>query len=105
MKRNIITAITLILVLMFVLLLPNYVPGIGIYTLDRPAGLLSGIWHGWISPISLIVGIFKPDVTLYESINSGWWYDFGFYISIIGGFGGLTLFRGNSVNSPSENLK
>jgi hypothetical protein len=25
--------------------------------------------------------------------NTGWWYDFGFYIAIVGGFGGFALSR------------
>jgi hypothetical protein len=25
--------------------------------------------------------------------NTGWWYDFGFYMAIISGFGGLSLNR------------
>ena len=60
---------------------------------ERPAGFLMGIWHGWIAPISLIVGIFSPGVRVYEPFNSGWWYDFGFYIAIISGFGGISLTR------------
>ena len=58
-----------------------------------PAGFLMGIWHGWIAPVSLIAGLFNPDIRVYETINNGWWYDFGFYVAIIGGFGGLSLFR------------
>ena len=52
-----------------------------------------GIWHGWIAPISLIVSIFDPFVSMYEVHNTGWWYDFGFYIAIISGFGGVSLSR------------
>lgn len=52
-----------------------------------------GIWHGWIAPISLITGLFDKGIRVYEINNTGWAYDFGFYISIIGGFGGLSFFR------------
>ena len=70
-------------------------PGNGGYTTNEPAGFFSGIWHGWIAPLSLIIGIFNSDVRIYEPFNTGWWYDFGFYIAIIAGFGGIALFRKN----------
>lgn len=43
--------------------------------------------------ISLILGIFNPTHRVYEAVNSGWGYDFGFYMAIISGFGGLSLSR------------
>lgn len=69
------------------------IPGDGTYTNDDPAGLFWGIWHGWVAPISLIVSIFKEGIRIYEPINTGFWYDFGFYMAIISGFGGLSLSR------------
>jgi hypothetical protein len=75
------------------LLLAGCMPGDSKYTEEQPAGFLSGIWHGWIAPISLIVGLFRDGVRVYEVVNTGWWYDFGFYIAIISGFGGISLFR------------
>lgn len=93
MKRRVASIITIVLVIALVSFLPNCIPGIGIYTLDRPADFTSGIWHGWIAPISLVISIFNSNVTIYEVVNSGWWYDFGFYTAVIGGFGGLVLFR------------
>ena len=75
------------------LLMVACMPGDGSYSQGKPANFLSGIWHGWIAPVSLILGIFNPNNRVYESINSGWWYDFGFYIAIISGFGGLSLSR------------
>ncbi|WP_253200757.1 hypothetical protein [Clostridium sp. CF012] len=68
-------------------------PGDGSYSKGNPANFLSGIWHGWIAPISLILGIFNKSHRVYEVVNSGWWYDFGFYMAIISGFGGLSLSR------------
>lgn len=61
--------------------------------MEKPAGFLRGIWHGWMAPLSLIVGIFNSEVTIYNPNNSGWWYDFGYYMAIISGFGGLSLSR------------
>jgi len=68
-------------------------PGNGGYTNTDPAGFFSGIWHGWIAPISLIVGIFNHNIRIYEPFNTGWWYDFGFYIAVIAGFGSVALSR------------
>jgi hypothetical protein len=75
------------------LLLPGCAPGSGYSTEAHPAGFFTGIWHGWIAPVTLIWGLFNPDIRIYEIFNTGWWYDFGFYMAIIGGFGGLSLFR------------
>lgn len=74
-------------------LLSGCIPGDGRYTGEHPAGFFTGVWHGWIAPISLILGIFNPNIRIYEATNTGWWYDFGFYIAIISGFGGLSLSR------------
>ena len=60
---------------------------------DAPAGFFWGIWHGWIAPFSLIGGFFNPAIRIYERNNTGWWYDFAFYLAIIGGFGGISLVR------------
>lgn len=59
----------------------------------EPAGFLMGVWHGWIAPISLIGGAFNPAIRVYDRNNTGWWYDFGFYIAIIAGFGQISLAR------------
>lgn len=74
-------------------LLSSCVPGDGSSTIDDPSGFFSGIWHGWIAPVTLIWGIFNDAIRIYEPMNTGWWYDFGYYIAIIGGFGGLSFFR------------
>ena len=75
------------------LLVASCVPGDGTCSPDDPAGFWSGIWHGWVAPISLIWSFFEPHIRVYEACNSGWWYDFGFYMAIISGFGGLSLIR------------
>lgn len=74
-------------------LLTGCIPGDGTYTTSNPAGFFWGVWHGWIAPISLIVGLFSKNIRVYEVVNTGWWYDLGFYMAIISGFGGLSLFR------------
>ncbi|HCS72546.1 MAG TPA: hypothetical protein DIW17_01550 [Clostridiales bacterium] len=73
--------------------LSSCVPGDGKNTSDNPAGFLWGIWHGWLAPVSLILSLFRDNIRIYEVANTGFWYDFGFYISIISGFGGISLFR------------
>ncbi len=75
------------------LLLAACAPGSGRFAADDPAGFFTGIWHGWIAPITLIWQIFNSDIRVYEPFNTGWWYDFGFYIAIISGFGSLGLRR------------
>jgi hypothetical protein len=68
-------------------------PGGGDFQKERPAGFFSGLWHGWIAPLSLIISIFNPSIRIYELNNTGFWYDFAFYIAVISGFGGLSLTR------------
>ncbi len=83
----------LLMFLVFIMLLSSCVPGGGHYNPVKPAGFFSGIWHGWIAPFTLILSIFNKSISIYEPFNTGWWYDFGFYISIISGFGGIQFFR------------
>lgn len=77
----------------FILLLLVCAPGSGQYGSSHRAGFFAGIWHGWIAPVCLIIEIFNPDIRIYEPENTGWWYDFGFYIAVISGFGSLSLTR------------
>jgi hypothetical protein len=91
MNRHVLSCLLCVL---FLLLLSGCFPGGGTYTPPKEsAGFFSGVWHGWIAPLSLIVGIFKEGVRIYEPNNTGWWYDCGFYIAVIAGFGGISLFR------------
>ncbi|MFK7697759.1 hypothetical protein [Paenibacillus sp. HJGM_3] len=89
----------LIMVLMTftALSLTGCVPGDGVNNSHHPAGFFWGIWHGWVAPVSLIIGIFKHQIRVYEIYNSGWWYDLGFYIAVISGFGGISLSRRKRV--------
>ncbi len=84
----------LIILLIFMLfILSGCMPGDGSYTNNQPANIFSGIWHGWIAPISLIRGFFNSNIRLYEVHNTGWAYDLGFYLAILGGFGGIAFSR------------
>jgi len=80
------------------LFLAGCFPGSGNYSPFEPAGFFSGIWHGWIAPFSLIAGLFSDHITLYETYNTGWWYDLGFYMAVISGFGGIALSRKSGKN-------
>ena len=83
-----------VLLVLFCLILSGCVPGSGHSTSDNPAGFFTGIWHGWIAPVSLLWGLlFNSDIRVYEIYNTGWWYDLGFYIAIIGGFGSIAFIR------------
>ena len=79
-----------------ILVLISCMPGGGHNSVDEPAGFFMGIWHGWIAPVSLIFGLFKPEISIYEINNTGWWYNFGFYMAIVAGFGSLSLARRKS---------
>jgi len=82
-----------LLVVLTLTFLAGCTPGSGRYDASSPAGFLSGIWHGWIAPVSLVIGLFDNTTRIYEPNNTGWFYDLGYYIAIIGGFGGLSLTR------------
>ncbi|MCL2284962.1 MAG: hypothetical protein FWC32_01195 [Firmicutes bacterium] len=85
----------LLLVILAALLfgLSGCFPGDGSKTPDNVAGFFWGIWHGWIAPISLIRMLFNDSIRIYEVNNNGFWYSFGFYMAIISGFGGLSIWR------------
>ena len=58
------------------------------FTAADPAGFWAGLWHGIISVITLIVGIFVDSVGVYETHNTGGWYDLGFLIGVTAVWGG-----------------
>jgi polyferredoxin len=85
--------VTLAVLLLACGLVAGCAPGDGTYQKDSPAGFFSGLWHGWIAPITLVVGLFNNAIRIYEVNNTGWWYDLGFYIAVVGGFGGIAFTR------------
>ena len=80
-----------VLLLLLCLLLSSCLPGDGKNTQDKPAGFFSGFWHGVVAPISLIVQIFNSSIHIYESYNTGFWYDLGFWLAISGGASGSAV--------------
>jgi hypothetical protein len=72
----------------------------------RLAGFWDGYWHGLIAPITLIIGLFKPGVAMYEVNNTGQWYDVGFFLGISSAVGGkritLHVGSGQEEQAPPE---
>lgn len=81
------------LVIISTVILTSCFPGDGVNTDKKKAGFFTGIWHGWIAPFSLIYSIFNKNIGIYEVNNTGFWYNFGYYIAIISGFGGIAFTR------------
>ena len=71
-----------------VLFLNGCAPGNERFAIDGPAGFFWGLWHGAISFITLIVGIWDDSVHVYEVRNTGGWYDFGFLLGVVCALGG-----------------
>lgn len=93
--------VKLVLIVLSILLLMTFltgcIPGDGKNTENNKAGFFWGVWHGWVAPVSLIIGIFRDNISIYEENNVGWFYDFGYYIAVISGFGGIALSRKKKV--------
>ena len=87
------STVIIVFALLALLLLTACAPGVAGFQKDNRAGFFTGIWHGWIAPVTLVWQLFNHDVRIYEVNNTGWGYDFGFYIAVIAGFGGLALSR------------
>jgi hypothetical protein len=78
---------------LLMLALSGCFPASGTFSAE-PANFFNGVWHGWIAPISLLMNVLAdPKVRIYEPNNVGIAYDLGFYIAIISGFGGISIFR------------
>jgi len=78
----------LLILIPILLLLTSCAAGDARFTPESLAGFWYGLWHGIISFISLIIHIFNNNVTVYETNNTGGWYDAGFLLGVIGIWGG-----------------
>lgn len=67
------------------------------FATETPAGFWYGLWHGAISIITLVIHIFNESVRVYETHNSGGWYDFGFLLGVIFIWGGGCHFKCKSA--------
>ncbi|MEK7657983.1 MAG: hypothetical protein AAB366_02210 [Patescibacteria group bacterium] len=54
------------------------------YSEYDPPGVFSGVWHGLLAPYSLVARWFMDDGAMYAVPNTGWFYDAGFLIGIVG---------------------
>lgn len=54
-------------------------------TVKDGAGFWRGLWHGICAPFSFLGIMFGMDIGIYDSFNTGNWYNFGFILGI-GGF-------------------
>jgi hypothetical protein len=61
----------------------------------RPAGILLGIWHGIISPVTLVVSFINSNVQMYEVHNDGSPYNLGFLLGVAIVFILLGVFAGS----------
>jgi hypothetical protein len=48
----------------------------------RVAGILLGLWHGIISPVTLVISFFNNRVQMYEVHNDGNQYNLGFLLGV-----------------------
>jgi hypothetical protein len=48
----------------------------------RVAGIWMGVWHGIISPITLLISFSNPNVQMYEVRNDGSQYNLGFLVGV-----------------------
>ena len=46
------------------------------------AGLGTGLWHGLISPVTLIISFFNSEIQMYEVHNTGQLYNLGFFLGM-----------------------
>ena len=46
------------------------------------AGIVQGLWHGLIAPVTLIGSFFNPDMQMYEVHNNGKEYNLGYLFGV-----------------------
>jgi hypothetical protein len=63
---------------------PNPEAGTG----QDPAGFWLGLWQGIIVLVTFVISLFSDNVNVYEVVNNGNWYDFGFVLGLLIALGG-----------------
>jgi len=63
-------------------------PGLAASTAAEAPGFWLGLWHGMIFPITFFVSLFNHEVGVYAAVNSGAWYNFGFFLGLAVSMGG-----------------
>ena len=64
---------------------------------DARPGFWLGLWHGIILPVTFVISLFTDNVSVYDVVNRGNWYDFGFVLGAsiaLGGAGSRARGRG-----------
>ena len=59
-------------------------------SMSAPAGFWRGVWHGFCAPFSFFGIMFGMDIGIYDSFNTGNWYNFGFLLGIGALAGGVS---------------
>jgi hypothetical protein len=49
----------------------------------KVAGILMGIWHGIISPVTIVLSFVNKDSQMYEVHNDGGPYNLGFVLGVV----------------------
>src|SRR3990172_8226240 len=93
--------ITALLVPAIIVLFSSCAPNNEMY-LSKAAGLWAGLWHGLICIVTFIISLFTDGVGVYETNNSGSWYDFGFVLGIMISLGHGGLWRPVKKNIPCK---
>lgn len=62
----------------------------------KEAGFFSGLVHGLLAPVTLVIGLFTS-IQMYELNNIGWWYNFGFLIGL------LAVWTGGATRNITKN--
>jgi hypothetical protein len=90
-RRNLRLFVVLLMLAAAVLLLSSCAPGPNpAAEPDARPGFWLGLWHGIIFPVTFAISLFTDNVSVYETVNRGNWYDFGFFFGAsmtIGGTG------------------
>ena len=82
MCRKYVLIFSYLTIVLFLLSFVGCTAGGSRYT-DEAAGFWSGLWHGAIALITLIISFFSDTVRIYELNNNGGWYDFGFMLGVL----------------------
>ena len=52
------------------------------------AGFWLGLWQGFIAPFVFLISLFIPNLNIYEVLNNGAFYNFGYLFGLACFFGG-----------------
>ena len=83
--------VSIVFLLIILLSVSGCFAGDGKHSEENPAGFFSGLLHGLLFPIALVVKFFNHGIHIYEN-HSTWSYHLGFFLGIgFYGFGGSVV--------------